>query len=216
MDAQKIIIGLEAHDGTGKTETSLELLKIFGGERYWVQKDLKEERAECYALKGNENFIEKCKLLDETYRSESELINDINGDFIVMDRTWASHAAERYYEATTLCNPALDPPYQDDNWPEGVTKPNITFQIILDPDEIRVARVIERAKESGEELSERDIKLNSDPYYRSVLTHARKKLGCKTFLIRERKPEVAALRIAQVMLGNMDCKPMKVELSHLI
>ena len=211
----KLIIGLEAHDGTGKTETCIELLNIFGGKHYQVGEQLQKERSKYYSLQGNENFTEKCRLLNETYRKESELIKTFDEDFIAMDRTWASHAAERYYEASEECNPPLEPPYQDNDWPKDIIKPNITFQIILDPDEIRQERVIQRANERGEKLSERDIKLNTDSNYRNVLIHARKKLGCQTFLIRERNPKTSALRVSQLLLGNMKCKPMNVNLDHL-
>ena len=204
---ERVIIGLEAHDGTGKTETSLELLKLFGGERYWVKDELKKERREILQA----GFDEKCKNMDDSYRIESQNILAMDTNFVVMDRTWASHAAERYYEAKSK---DLTPPYQDENWPDGILKPNITFQLKI-PDDIRVKRVLERAEERDEELSPRDNKLNEDSDYRRLLEIARNKLGCIAFFLRERDPLVASLRAAQVILGSDNCPPMKVNLDHL-
>ena len=231
----QIIIGLEAHDATGKSETSKELLKIFGGEISTVSDDMKIKRRNICApisvlneFSNDEDckddyyninqFLDACTKMDESYMEESQKISKIQSHFIVMDRTWASHAAERYYQSRYFShtNPYLS---EDENqiiWPEGVTKPNITFEIVLIPDEVRVNRMIQRSMEEGVEINERELKLNNDKNYRALLEFARRKLGCKRFVIREKRDEiVCALRISQTILGSFDCPPMDTNLEHL-
>ena len=101
-------------------------------------------------------------------------------------------------------------------WPKGVIKPNITFEIKLIPDSVRVARMVKRSIEEGITINEREEKLNSDLEYQTLLEIARRKLGCKRFVIRKkRQPIVCALRIAQTILGSSDCPPMDANLGHL-
>lgn len=230
-----MIIGLEAHDATGKSETSKELLKIFGGEVSKVAEKTKIKRREiCKAISvlnefsdesepkegfyNTEQFLNACDLMDNTYVEESKIVSKIKSNFIVMDRTWASHAAERYYQSRYFShiNPYLNKDESQIIWPEGITKPNITFEIVLIPDEVRVNRMIQRSIEEGVEINERERKLNNDENYRALLEFARRKLGCKRFVIRKKRDEiVCALRISQTILGSFDCPPMSTNLKHL-
>jgi thymidylate kinase len=231
----QIIIGLEAHDATGKTETSQELVEILGGSIYKVGADMKLRRREASKLisvlkKYSEvtapnsdeynlsQFLDACKNMDETYFQEKKEIDLINSKFIVMDRTWASHAAERYYQSSSYghSNPYLNKSENLLVWPKGVVKPNITFEIKLIPDSVRVERMVKRSIEEGIAINEREEKLNSDLEYQTLLEIARRKLGCKRFVIRKkRQPIVCALRIAQTILGSSDCPPMDANLGHL-
>lgn len=227
----KIIIGLEAHDGTGKSATSTELIKIFGGEVYKIPDDLKSERrlicepidifktfttelspkSDEYNL---EIFDQACKNMDESYSKESEIINKLQSKFIVMDRTWASHAAERYYQSMINGhkNKYLDEEDEKIIWPKNVSKPDITFEMKLVPDSERVNRMTRR----GEEMNPREKKLNTDEQYRWLLQKARGKLGCQSIVFREKRPEeVCGLRISQSILGSFDCPPMDTNLKHL-
>ena len=53
-----------------------------------------------------------------------------------MDRTWASHAAERYYQSRINGheNEYLDEKEENILWPKKVVKPDITFEMKLVPD----------------------------------------------------------------------------------
>ena len=56
----RIIIGLEAHDATGKSGTAIELLKIFDGEVSKVSKEMKIKRREiCEPISVLKSFTEK-------------------------------------------------------------------------------------------------------------------------------------------------------------
>jgi len=231
----KIIIGLEAHDATGKSETSEVLARIFGGSIYKVSDEMKSERRQaCEPIDifkkftrdsspesdeyNLEIFEKACNKMDESYSKESEIINKIRSNFIVMDRTWASHAAERYYQSRINGheNEYLDEKEENILWPKNVIKPDITFEMKLVPDSKRVERMTERAEEEGVEIKPREEKLNSDEQYRWLLEIARKKLGCRSFVFREKRPqEVCALRISQSILGSFDCPPMDTNLKHL-
>jgi hypothetical protein len=221
----RIIIGLEAHDATGKSGTAIELLKIFDGEVSKVSKEMKIKRREiCEPISVLKSFTEKkdyseteynqqmfdnaCKAMDDTYLEESVKVGAIDSNFVVMDRTWASHAAERYYQSQihNHLNPYLDNFEGCLVWPEAIVKPNIIFQIILVPDSARIARMIQRSLAEGIPINQREEKLEI----------ARRKLGCKRFVIREKRdPIVCSLRISQIVLGSRDCPPMTVSLEHL-
>ena len=231
----KIIIGLEAHDATGKSETSEVLAKIFRGSIYKVSEEMKSERRQaCEPIDifkkftrdsnpksdeyNQEIFDKACKKMDESYSKESKIINKMQSNFIVMDRTWASHAAERYYQSRVNDheNKYLDEKEENILWPRSVVEPDITFEMKLVPDSKRVERMTERAKEDGVEIKPREEKLNTDDQYRWLLEIARKKLGCQSFVFREKRPqEVCALRISQSILCSFDCPPMDTNLKHL-
>ena len=227
----KVVIGLEAHDGTGKSATSKELIKIFGGEVYKIPDDLKSERrlvcepidifkkfttdsspkSDEYNL---EIFEKACEHMDETYSKETKEIAKLKSNFIVMDRTWASHAAERYYQSRINghTNKYLDEEEEKIIWPKNVIKPDITFEMKLVPDSERVHRMTSR----GDKINPREEKLNTDKEYRWLLQKARGKLGCQSIVFREKRPEkVCGLRISQSILGSFDCPPMDANLDDL-
>lgn len=199
-----IIIGLEAHDGSGKSSTAKEIQKLFGGRIWTVADEMKERRRNISNLSGEE-LMEK---MDETYVEESaqihKMISSEKYQFAIMDRTWASHAAERHYEESSAGETIS---YASKEWPEKILQPNITFQIIV-PENERRARVEKR----GEKLTQRDIDLNEKPEYRAGLEKARKELGCIALRLRLRDPKVCALRAAQVILGSKDCPPTRITL----
>ena len=64
-----------------------------------------------------------------------KLLWECSSKFIVMDRTWASHAAERYYQSRVNDheNKYLDEKEENILWPENVIEPDITFEMIVVP-----------------------------------------------------------------------------------
>ena len=142
----------------------------------------------------------------------------ISSKFIVMDRTWASHAAERFYQSRINDheNKYLDEKEENILWPENVIKPDITFEMIVVPDSTRVDRMLSRSKQKKIEINPRERKLNSDKEYRTILQNSREKLGCQRIVFTAKRPgKVCGLRISQSILGSFDCPPMDANLDDL-
>ena len=241
----KVVIGLEAHDGTGKSDTSEVLIEIFGGVIPGKSKEIEQINNELKRIKNDrrlacepidiskkfstdsspesdeynyEIFEKTCKKIDESYVSESNIIMGISSKFIVMDRTWASHAAERFYQSRINDheNKYLDEKEENILWPENVIKPDITFEMIVVPDSTRVDRMLSRSKQKKIEINPRERKLNSDKEYRTILQNSREKLGCQRIVFTAKRPgKVCGLRISQSILGSFDCPPMDANLDDL-
>jgi thymidylate kinase len=207
-----ITIGLEAHDGTGKSRTAESLAKIFNG---YVRESGGPFKVERDALiKERKSGKLSIEMLDdqitESYRRESEVIKDLieksPHQIVILDRTWASHAAEQIEDCRKH-----DVEFEhfgdsgEIRYPAGVLKPTLTFELKIH-EKTRNLRVERR----GEVLTERDIRLSEDEPYRENLEGTRKKLGCIRLLLRERSEEVAALRAAQVLLGSSKTPPLMV------
>jgi hypothetical protein len=69
-------------------------------------------------------------------------------------------------------------------------------------EKLRERRIRERAEETGKEMNEREKRLLEDHHYREDTLDAELKLGCIPLRIREKKPEVVALRALQMLLGD--------------
>tara|TARA_B110000305_G_scaffold241805_1_gene317646 strand:+ start:2737 stop:3372 length:636 start_codon:yes stop_codon:yes gene_type:complete len=207
-----ITIGLEAHDGTGKSRTAESLAKIFNGHVRESGGPFKAERDAL--IKKRHSGELSIEMLDEqitnTYLRESAVISDLieksPHQIIILDRTWASHAAEQIEDCKE--NDVEFKHFGDSEeirYPVGVLKPTLTFELKIHEDTRNL-----RVERRGEVLTKRDIRLNKDELYRENLERTRKKLGCIRLLLRERSEEVAALRAAQVLLGSSKTPPLKM------
>jgi thymidylate kinase len=208
-----VIVGLEAHDGTGKSSTAGALARLFLGDVVFVSKRFSAERKEFIRQKNaGEIDLEQLDVkMTQSYKQEKvEVMNKVSSDnrqLTILDRTWASHAAEQFLECRENETPFMHYLKESFFYPDGVIKPTITFELKI-PEEVRQKRVAER----GEDLTARDIRLNEDHAYRHALEETRNNLGCVRLRMRERNVEVAALRAAQALLGHKDIPPLYVYL----
>lgn len=205
-----IYIGLEGHDGTGKSATADNLLSLFDGIRLHRTEEMATKRRNLIAKKNNGEFTlsELSRAQDETYREERRDVESKSsslseGELVVLDRTWASHAAEQMWDCQEM-NELFEHLQKDGTvlWPKDVLKPSITFELYI-PEETRSQRVDSR----GEKLARRDWNLKTKPEYREALEGARKQLGCVRLSLRARNERIAGLRAAQVILGHPATPP---------
>jgi hypothetical protein len=212
MTKHVITVGLEAHDGTGKSSLSAGLREIFDGDvrlnegQYKEERDLLIER-----WKGGEITLQELDAeMTDSYQRETEeinlLIESTSRQIVILDRTWASFAADLVedYKKENVEFPHFG--RQDSIvYPGGVLKPTVTFELKIHED-----RRNKQVEERDERLSERDEKLRDDPIYRDNLEKSRKRLGCVRLLMRERNKPVSALRAAQVLLGSRKAPPLRI------
>jgi thymidylate kinase len=207
-----ITIGLEAHDGTGKSKTAESLAKLFNGHVRESGGPFKAERDVLIEKRhsGNLSIEMLDKQITNTYLRESAVIADLiektPHQIVILDRTWASHAAEQIEDCRE--NDVEFEHFGDSNeiiYPVGVLEPALTFEL-----KIHESTRNQRVEGRGEVLSKRDIRLREDEMYRGNLERTRKRLGCIRLLLRERSEEVAALRAAQVLLGSKKTPPLRV------
>jgi hypothetical protein len=212
MTKHVITVGLEAHDGTGKSSLSAGLREIFDGDvrlnegQYKEERDLLIER-----WKGGEITLQELDAeMTDSYQRETEeinlLIESTSRQIVILDRTWASFAADLVedYKKENVKFPHFG--RQDSIvYPGGVLKPTVTFELKIHED-----RRNKQVEERAERLSERDEKLRDDPIYRDNLEKSRKRLGCVRLLMRERNKPVSALRAAQVLLGSRKAPPLRI------
>jgi thymidylate kinase len=212
MTKHVITVGLEAHDGTGKSSLSAGLREIFDGDvrlnegQYKEERDLLIER-----WKGGEITLQELDAeMTDSYQKETEeinlLIESTSRQIVILDRTWASFAADLVedYKKENVKFPHFG--RQDSIvYPGGVLKPTVTFELKIHED-----RRNKQVEERDERLSERDEKLRDDPIYRDNLEKSRKRLGCVRLLMRERNKPVSALRAAQVLLGSRKAPPLRI------
>jgi len=209
-----IYVGLEGHDGTGKSSTADNVLRLFKGDRIHRTNEMAEKRRALISQKntGELSLSELSRAADETYRDERKYIeskfSDLpDDDIIILDRTWASHAAEQAVECSSsgeefeheLENGTIQ-------YPQGVLKPALTFELYI-PESTRLERVTSR----GEKLERRDLRLQDEPEYRSHLELIRKKLGCIRLSLRERNQKTSGLRAAQILLGHSSIPPLNLK-----
>ncbi len=201
----RIIIGLEAHDGSGKSTTAKEIAALFKGQVFFTKDEMKERRGPVYSSEMNQK--EKMGKIEQTYIQESLDCSDEtkNASFVILDRTWLSHSVEE--NVRNKLDDNIEPFYADRTIPDGVTKPDLIFQILIDEQE-RLTRIAERK----EPLSKRDHRLNDEPLYRQALEKERTAYGCIPLRLRLRDPKVCALRAAQVLLGSEKIPPLKMKL----
>lgn len=199
---RKVYIGLEAHDGTGKSSTARQLAKMFNGEVFYTPHDIKHRRRTIYA---SEPFTsEHLDLIHSSYLKEQQLCLEQTQDapFVVLDRTWYSHAVEQ--NVRDVLDRKTNPAYTHFAMPDDLKPhPNLVFQILIPETERR-----RRVESRGEALTARDERLNSDDEYRRELEKERSKFGCIPLRLRLRDQETCALRAAQVILGHPNVPPM--------
>ena len=201
----RLIIGLEGHDGTGKSATAKEVADLLGGDVFFSDDETKKMRQAVYkdkSLSSKQQMI----AVEEIYRLESKRFQSELGDkdIIIFDRTFVSHSVEENVKDSLENN---KPTYKNGYFPNGVVKPTIIFQVII-PEEERNRRV----KHRGEELSKRDEKLRDNHEYREALELERAKQGCVTLNLRLRDPETCALRVLQSLLGSKLIEPLSINL----
>jgi len=199
-------IAFEGLDSSGKGTTIEKLAEIIQCECWATKKNMPEEDA--LRKKNIKEFGESRKLLDfliKSYREESFRIKSLmekNPDTVILlDRCFVTPAAIRY---ATRKDVNGNPDWFEricENWEDGVLKPDLIFTIRVD-EKLRAKRMRERAEEKGEEINEREKRLLSDDDYREDTLDAELKLGCIPLRIREKDPEVVALRALQMLLGD--------------
>ena len=201
----RLIIGLEGHDGTGKSATAKEVAKLLGGHVFFSDDKTKNARQEVYKNKSL-STKQQMNAVEEIYRSESERFETELGDkdIIIFDRTFISHSVEE--NVGDLLN-KREMSYEPGYFPNGVIKPTIIFQVII-PEEQRNIRV----KQRGLDLSDRDEKLRDNHEYREALELERTRQGCITLNLRERNEETCALRVLQSLLGSKLVNPLSINL----
>lgn len=203
----RLIIGLEGHDGTGKSATAKAVAKIMGGHVFFSDDETKVARQEIYK---NDLLSHKQKMtgIENIYRKESLRFEKELGDknIIIFDRTFISHSVEE--NVSDKYDKKRKPYYDTSYYPEDVVKPTIIFQVLI-PEVERNRRVDER----GEKLGKRDIKLRDDDEYRKQLESERTMQGCISLNLRLRDPETCALRLVQSLLGNESVEPLLINLN---
>lgn len=211
-------IGLEAHDGTGKSTTAGKLLEIFNGVHLEKTEEMAKIRDRLITQKknGEISLSELSKQVDQTYRNERAHIQSLpkvkgskSDTLVILDRSWASFAAEQLVDCLNQNPPEKFEHLQENGtirYPEGILKPSITFELFIS-EERRLAQVAGR----GEKLEDRDKRLRDEPKYRHELERARRDLGCFRLSLRERNEKISALRAAQVLLGHASTPPLKLK-----
>lgn len=201
---RKVIIGLEAHDGSGKSSTGLLLASLFGGQVFFTTNTMKERRREIYQSE-EKTKQEKLNGIHLTYLAERADCKHQTTDslFVVLDRTWLSHAVEQ--NVRDRIDDGGEPSFFPRVMPADLESPNLVFQILI-PEKERKRRVESR----GESLTERDLRLNNDDEYREALEKERHAFGCIPLRLRLRDQATCALRAAQVILGHPGVPPLMV------
>ena len=200
-------IAFEGLDSSGKGTTIEKLAEIIQCKCWATKRDMgDEDDARQEEIKKLGETRELLKFLIKSYRKESDQIRslmDENPDSVILlDRCFVTPAAIRYAERNE--SPDWDPDWFEqvcENWEDGVLKPDVIFTIRVD-EKLRERRIRQRASEKGKALNEREERLLEDHYYREDTLDAELKLGCIPLRIREKKPEVVALRALQMLLGD--------------
>ena len=202
----KVYIGLEAHDGSGKSSTAMRIAEMFGGQVFFTSQDMKERRRAIYSTMPPE---EQEASIHQTYIDEQEecVSQTANASFVVLDRTWYSHAVEQ--NVRDVLDHDNQPTFVPRNIPRDLHTPNLVFQILI-PESERKRRVESR----GEELTGRDVRLNDDDEYRGRLEDEREMFGCVPLRLRLRDQQTCALRAAQVILGHPEIPPLRVSANY--
>lgn len=205
----RLIIGLEGHDGTGKSKTAKEIANLLNGHVFFSDEKTKMARQLVYADENLTN-AEKNTRVEQIYQKESTRFEQELGDkeLIIFDRTFLSHSVEE--NVLSMLDRKTGPCYSNGYFPKNVIKPELIFQVKI-PEAEREKRV----KNRNEKLSKRDVRLNEDDIYRQMLEQERTRNGCISLNLRLRDPKTCALRAAQVILGNKSVIPLSINLSSL-
>ena len=180
---RQVIVGLEAHDGSGKSTTAKEIASLFNGQVFFTKDEMKDKRKPIYSSEVSQK--EKMDKIKKTYvqesldclqetkaRPSSSLIG--HGYLIPLRETFKTNLT-----MTGVSHIILTEPFQ-----MGSLRPDLIFQILIDEQE-RQARIAKRK----EPLSKIDHRLNDEPLYRRALEQERTAYGCITLRLRLRDPE---------------------------
>ena len=132
----------------------------------------------------------------ESYLQEWSEIQRLRKDMdsekvVLIDRCWVSFSSVRFAELEEY-----------PEWPKEEFRPDIVFTIRVD-EKLRCERILKRAG-GIENLKDRERRLIEDDNFRNDILNAELELGCKPLRIREKNPEVVALRALQFLLGEKD------------
>ena len=187
-----VTIAFEGLDGSGKGTAIKELSKLIECECWETPKRIKEARREKISEQGGETE-ELYEFMVKSYLAEWSEIKQLcssmpPGKVVLLDRCWVSNSSVR--SARTGEAP---------EWPVGFI-PDVVFTIRVDED-LRRERILSR--DGGiDNLNDRERQLIEDDAFREGILRAELELGCTPLRIRERSPEVVAMRALQNLLGR--------------
>ena len=184
-------IAFEGFDGCGKGTAIDELMKLIKAEKYETKKDTKTLRRDWLRTFGDGPELHN--LMVASYREEWALVTERakglqSGTVLLIDRSWASYETNRFANLGG-----------EVNWLNSC-KPDVVLSLRVQ-ENLRVPRILERDG-SVENLNDRERRLMNDPDFREKLNYAEMKLGCTPLRIRQRSPEVVAMRVLQNLLAR--------------
>ena len=185
MEVRKI--AFEGLDGCGKDTSIDELALLIDCETWETPEETKQlRRREIYEQPGETE--ELYEFFIQSYQSEwadmeQRLSTLPPGKVILLNRCWVTPAAYRSAETGEV-----------PEWPLEF-KPDVIFTIRVD-EELRRERMSSRPK-----LNPREKRTLEDHDYREGHQRAELELGCTPLRIRDREPEVVAMRALQHLLG---------------
>ncbi len=195
MVAQKIgTIAFQGLDGSGKGTTIAELSKLIDCICWETPEETKEYRGKKIKELGETDELNEFMI--ESYLQEWSEIQRLRKDMdsekvVLIDRCWVSFSSVRFAELEEY-----------PEWPKEEFRPDIVFTIRVD-EKLRCERILKRAG-GIENLKDRERRLIEDDNFRNDILNAELELGCKPLRIREKNPEVVALRALQFLLGEKD------------
>jgi len=187
-----VTIAFEGLDGSGKGTSIQELSKLIDCECWETPNRIKEARREKISEQGGETD-ELHEFMVESYSGEWSDIKRLcsslpPGKVVLLDRCWVSNSSVK--SARTG---------EDPEWPAEF-RPDVIFTIRVD-EELRRDRILSR--DGGmDNLNDRERQLIEDDDFREGILRAELELGCTPLRIRQRSPEVVAMRALQNLLGR--------------
>ncbi len=185
-------IAFEGLDGSGKGTSIRELAKLIECECWETPDGIKQARREKIHEQGGETE-ELHEFMVESYSEEWSEIKRLcsslpPGKVVLIDRCWVSNSSVK--SARTGVAP---------EWPADF-RPDVVFTIRVD-EKLRRERIL--ARDGGiDNLNDRERQLIEDEDFRNGILRAELELGCTPLRIRERSPEVVAMRALQNLLGR--------------
>ena len=123
----RIIVGLEAHDGSGKSTTAVEISKLFGGSVFFTNEQIKKKRSEIYRDKSM-THPQKMKA-EETYAEEVGVPRKHETKLRCSRRTWFSHTVEE--NVMDVMDRNSEPTYPTNSIPDDVIRPFLFFKSLF-------------------------------------------------------------------------------------